>query len=70
MKGAEDVPNRGEGLQVVAADSTGRMRSLTANFTRAKDGMISFDETRVLTEKEFTPNYLTAVFDVWRAGRG
>jgi hypothetical protein len=69
MNGAEDIPNRGEGLQVVAADSTGRMRSLTANFTRATDGTISFDETRVLTEKEFTPNYLTSVFDVWRSSR-
>jgi hypothetical protein len=70
MKGAEDVPNRGEGLQVVAAESTGRTRALTATFTRAADDSISFGETKVHAEKEFTPQYLTAVLDVWRAKRG
>jgi hypothetical protein len=70
MKGGEDVPNRGEGLQVVAADSTGRTRALTATFTRAADGSINFGETRIHSEKEFTPQYLTAVFDVWRGNRG
>src|SRR5581483_10402723 len=69
IRGVEDLPGRGEALQVAAAFSDGQTRMYAATFTRDEADNITFGASEVAHSPEGQPQFLIPVLKVWQAWR-
>ncbi len=70
IRGVEDIPGHGEGLQVAAAFRDGQTRMYGVDFTHDESGNIIFGKTEgVGYSPESLPQFLIPVLKVWQAWR-